>query len=69
MQINDVDSDQAYDFLQGSVLVDMDASDTAKVHFYQPMSRVRYKMDYKSNFPANHPKMTLSTTFPAFASK
>tara|TARA_R110002012_G_scaffold4752_1_gene21811 strand:+ start:43 stop:684 length:642 start_codon:yes stop_codon:yes gene_type:complete len=36
MQINDVDSDQAYDFLQGSVLVDMDASDTAKVHFYQP---------------------------------
>ena len=36
LQINDVDSDQAYDFLGGSILADMDASDTAQVKFYQP---------------------------------
>ncbi len=36
MHINDVDSDQYYDFLQGSLLVDMDANDTAYVYFYQP---------------------------------
>ena len=36
MQINDVDNAQAYDFLQGSILADMDANDTAYVYFYQP---------------------------------
>ena len=36
LEIHDVDTDQYYNFLAGSVLVDMDANDTAYVTFYQP---------------------------------
>jgi len=36
LEIHDVDTDQYYNFLAGSVLVDMDAGDTAYVTFYQP---------------------------------
>jgi len=36
LHINDIDTARAYDFLGGSILADMDASDTAYVYFYQP---------------------------------
>ena len=54
MQINDVDNDQAYDFLQGSVLADMDASDTAKVTFYQPNGSTTTHIHHVSTIFSGH---------------
>ena len=54
MHINDVDSDQYYDFLQGSVLVDMDANDTAYVRFYQPNGSATTHIHHVSSIFSGH---------------
>ena len=54
MQINDVDSDQAYDFLQGSILLDMDVNDTAFVRFYQPNGSQTTHIHHNSTIFSGH---------------
>ena len=54
MHINDVDSDQYYDFLQGSILVDMDANDTAYVYFYQPNGSTTTHIHHQNTYFTGH---------------
>ena len=54
MHINDVDSDQYYDFLQGSLLVDMDANDTAYVYFYQPNGSTTTHIHHQNTYFTGH---------------
>ena len=54
MHINDVDSAQAYDFLQGSILLDMDVNDTAFVRFYQPNGSQTTHIHHNSTIFSGH---------------
>lgn len=54
MHINDVDSQQAYDFLQGSILVDMDGNDTAYVFFYQAAGSATTHIHHSNTYFTGH---------------
>ena len=54
MEIHDVDTDQYYNFLGGSILVDMDANDTAKVTFYQPNGSATTHIHHVSSIFSGH---------------